>query len=97
MEYLNYFIRNYEDIDEFLYETGSNYTSDESFQKFDNIDVVIFNGTERYLPWKKKNSHKFNLLFRMCIESNKVVLACNVGFQIMYYFLSTNRGGVMLI
>jgi len=87
---LNYFVRDIDSIDEYLYEPGSSFTKLQAKLNFENIDLIFFNGSETYLPWKRI-SFKFLLFMRMCIQSTKPVYACNLGFQIIYFFFYTNE------
>jgi len=50
---------------------------------------VFLDGYEKYLPWKQHNI-KFMVISKMCIIAKKPFLTCNVGMQILVYFIATN-------
>ncbi len=51
--------------------------------------MVFLDGSEKYLPWKP-NAIKLLIISKMCITYKKPLLTCNVGMQILIFFIATN-------
>lgn len=54
---IEFFIRDRESIDEFLYEIDSSFVRIESGKMFDSIDLVFFEGDANLRPWSP-NAYK---------------------------------------
>lgn len=77
---VKYYYRNLNDIDDFLNLDGSN--------KFQTIDVVLADISEKYLPWTRLGI-KLTLLTKLCIQYKKKVFFSNFGlFYLIYYKMS---------
>ena len=57
---IEFFIRDRESIDEFLYEIDSSFVRIESGKMFDSIDLVFFEGDANLRPWSP-NAYKVKL------------------------------------
>jgi hypothetical protein len=93
IDQIEYIVKDFKSIDDYLYyaegHTFSLFSNPKNKRNFDKLDLIFFDGGEKYLPWKK-NGYKFQILFKMCSISNKPIFAAGVGIQIMIYFLATN-------
>lgn len=78
-------VRHYTQIDEYLYEENSEFTSIESKKRFDYLDFVFIDGDPNFLPWMKK-CKKIRILFKMCKQTNKVLFAAGIGFELLIYY-----------
>ena len=91
-------------LDDFLYETDSNYTRKTAAKLFDYIDVVFIEGDVNLLPWQTHaqkvtlllvlsplNSVKFNILLRMCMRSKKPLFASAFAMQSLVYLCASNH------
>jgi len=93
IDQIEYIVKDHNSIDDYLYYTEGYtfalFSNPKNKRNFDKLDLIFFDGGEKYLPWKK-NGYKFQILFKMCSISNKPIFAAGVGVQIMLYFLATN-------
>ena len=67
-------MRGVHDLDEFLFEGDSGFASQESARQFDFIDLVFIEMESNLRPWSP-GAHKLSTLVRMCVRTNKMMLA----------------------
>ena len=84
-----FYVRNGNDIDDFLYEQASGFLKKDSGMKFDNFDIIFITGNPNLLPWSPK-AKKVLILLRMCLKSKKMVFASGFAFFCLVFLCATN-------
>ena len=49
-----YYVRHLLQLEDFLYEFDSGYTSMDAGRKFNSLDMILITGQPNYLPWYKQ-------------------------------------------
>lgn len=84
-----FFIRDMNNLDDFLYELDNSYVIKASGKLFDHMDLIFITGDPYQLPWLK-STRKVLLLIRMCIKTKKNLFAASFAFMSYIYLCSTN-------
>ncbi|CAD8132817.1 unnamed protein product [Paramecium octaurelia] len=84
-----FFSRDANDLDEFLYDQDSGYSKQEAANQFNFIDFVFIEIDANLRPWSK-HLKKVMVLIRMCLRTNKVLLATAGAMQALVFFVATN-------
>jgi hypothetical protein len=84
-----FYIRDTNNLDDFLYELDNSYVIKASGKLFDNMDLIFISGDPFQLPWLKSN-RKVLLLIRMCLKTKKNLFAASFAFMSYIYLCATN-------
>lgn len=84
-----FFIRDTNNLDDFLYELDNSYVIKSSGKLFDHMDLIFITGDPFLLPWFKC-CRKVLLLIRMCLKTQKHLFAASFAFMCYVYLCSTN-------
>ena len=72
-------------ISDHLYDLDSANNSKHNEKRFDLVDIVYIEGDPNVLPWERRNQ-RIRLLFEMCKATNKTMIACGLGMQLLVHF-----------
>ena len=93
-EELEFQIVDSQSIDQFLYETNSGFSSEDSEKLFDHLDMIFIDGDASILPWfskaRKVQFSQFLIMIRMCKRTGKVMLASSFAMQMFTFLCATN-------
>lgn len=81
---LKVFNRNFNDIDDFIFEEDSKYTNESAIYRFDSIEFVFIIGSN-ILPWIYALD-KLRILIKMCLKTNKC-LFCTADASLILCYL----------
>ena len=91
------FIRDKDNIDDYLYEIDSCYVKKENAINFDQLDMVFITGDANIRPWANSMKKVFFILnikiitlIRMCLKIKKHLFASNFGTQAIVYLCASN-------
>ncbi|CAD8121629.1 unnamed protein product [Paramecium sonneborni] len=84
-----FYVRNRDTIEDFLYEVESSYVKKEAALKFDQLDVIFIIGDCHTRPWAGHMA-KILVLLRMCLRVQKLLFASGFAMQALVYLSASN-------
>ncbi|KAL4433516.1 hypothetical protein ABPG74_002913 [Tetrahymena malaccensis] len=84
-----FYIRDRNNLEDFIYELNSPFLKKESATQFDLLDMIFIVGDSNLRPWSP-TAEQMLILLRMCMKSQKVLFACSFGFQGLIYLSASN-------
>ncbi|CAD8196616.1 unnamed protein product [Paramecium octaurelia] len=84
-----FYVRNRDTIEDFLYEVESSYVKKEAALKFDQLDVIFIIGDCHTRPWAAHMT-KILVLLRMCLRVQKLLFASGFAMQALVYLSASN-------
>ncbi|CAD8200712.1 unnamed protein product [Paramecium pentaurelia] len=84
-----FYVRNRDTIEDFLYEVESSYVKKEAAQKFDQLDVIFIIGDCHTRPWAVHMA-KILVLLRMSLRVQKLLFASGFAMQALVYLSASN-------
>ncbi|CAK68983.1 unnamed protein product (macronuclear) [Paramecium tetraurelia] len=86
---MEYIVRDFSSISDFLYEIQSSYVNQNAVQAFNAFDIIFVAGSGTTLPWSQQ-MEKILVLQRMCIKINKYLFACGCGMMGLVFLSASN-------
>lgn len=84
-----FFIRDKQNVEDFLYEVEGSYLKKQAANNFDQVDIVFLTGDANVRPWSP-SMQKILSLVRMCLRVRKHLFASSWGFQALIFLCASN-------
>ncbi|KAL4442225.1 hypothetical protein ABPG74_009243 [Tetrahymena malaccensis] len=84
-----FFIRDKNNLDDYLYEIESSHLKKEAANNFDQLDMVFVIGDTNVRPWSP-SMRKIITLMRMCLRVKKYLFASAWGMQALVFLSASN-------
>jgi hypothetical protein len=82
--HIEYYVRSFNDLSDFIYEANSNHQLKESLNNFNSLDMIFVVGQKNLTPWDKE-AQQLLILLRMCWEKEKICFVSQFGILCLLY------------
>lgn len=84
-----FYVRNRDTVEDFLFEVESSHVRREAALKFDQLDLIFIIGDSFTRPWTPRMI-KILILLRMCLRVRKLLFASGFAMQALVYLSASN-------